>query len=221
MNQEQWTAVDGYIAGHLVPKDAALEGALQASEKGGLPAISVSPTEGKLLMLMAKMCRARKILEIGTLGGYSTIWLARGMGKGGRLITLELEEKHAKVARENLKRAGFGRVAEVRVGKAARTLAQLHKEKGGPFDLIFLDAHKESYPTYLRWALKLSRKGTVIVADNVVRKGKVLDEKSDDASVRGVRAFMKMLTKEKRIHATAIQTVGVKGWDGMAIGMVV
>ena len=220
MSQKQWTAVDGFLAEHLVGRDSALEGTLEASDKGGLPAIAVSPVQGKLLMLLARMCGAKRILEIGTLGGYSTIWLARGMGKGGRLISLELEEKHAAVARANLKRAKLDKGVEVRVGKALDSLAQLHADKERPFDLIFVDADKQSTPQYLQWALKLSREGTVIVVDNVVRQGKVLDGKSRDASVKGIRRFMSVLSKTKRIDATAIQTVGVKGWDGMAIGIV-
>ncbi len=216
MSQELWTAVDRYIADLLVPSDAVLDGALEASAEAGLPAIAVSPNQGKLLMMFAQMVGARKILEIGTLGGYSTIWLARGLTAGGRLITLEADPKHAGVARDNIARAGHGNVVEVRLGRALDTLPLLD----GPFDLIFIDADKVSYPEYLNWAVKLSRSGSVIVADNVVRKGAVIDADSSDLNVQGVRRFNEILAGDARLSATAIQTVGSKGYDGFTIARV-
>jgi predicted O-methyltransferase YrrM len=216
MSQELWTAVDRYITDLLVPANAALEAALQASADAGMPAIAVSPNQGKLLMLMAQMLGARKILEIGTLGGYSTIRLARGLSAGGRLITLEADPKHAGVARSNMARAGLGDVVEVRIGRALDTLPLL----AGPFDLIFIDADKVSYPEYLAWSVKLSRSGTVIVADNVVRKGAIIDADSTDPNVQGVRRFNEILAADARLSATAIQTVGSKGYDGFTIARV-
>jgi predicted O-methyltransferase YrrM len=216
MSQELWTAVDRYIADLLVPSDAVLDGALEASAEAGLPAIAVSPNQGKLLMMFAQMLGARKILEIGTLGGYSTIWLARGLTAGGRLITLEADPKHAGVARANIARAGLGDVVEVLVGRALDTLPLLD----GPFDLIFIDADKVSYSEYLNWAVKLSRSGSVIVADNVVRKGAVIDAVSSDPNVQAVRRFNEILAGDARLSATAIQTVGSKGYDGFTIARV-
>jgi predicted O-methyltransferase YrrM len=213
MSQELWTAVDRYITDLLVPPDAALDAALRASAEAGMPAIAVSPNQGKLLMMLAQMLGARKILEIGTLGGYSTIWLARGLGRGGRLITLEADPKHADVARSNIARAGLSAVVEVRLGRALDTLPMLE----GPFDLIFIDADKVSYPEYLQWAVRLTREGSVIVADNVVRKGAVIDADSSDQNVQGVRRFNEILAAETRLSATTIQTVGSKGYDGMTI----
>lgn len=216
MSQELWTAVDRYITDLLVPSDAVLDRTLQASAEAGMPAIAVSPNQGKLLMMFAQMLGARKILEIGTLGGYSTIWLARGLVADGRLITLEADERHADVARANIARAGLSDVVEVRIGKALDTLPLLE----GPFDLIFIDADKVSYPEYLAWAVKLSRRGSVIVADNVVRKGAVIDGESGDPNVQGVRRFHELLAVEPRLSATAIQTVGSKGYDGFTIARV-
>lgn len=216
MSQDLWTAVDAYISDLLVPSDAALESALQSSADAGLPAIAVAPNQGKMLMLMAQMVGARRILEIGTLGGYSTIWLARGLAPGGRLTTLEADTKHAEVARENIARAGLAEVIEVRLGRALDTLPTLE----GPFDLIFLDADKVSYPDYLQWALKLSRSGSVIVADNVVRKGALIDADSSDQNVQGVRRFHELLKNEPRLSATTIQTVGSKGYDGFTLARV-
>jgi len=216
MSQELWTAVDRYISDLLVPVDAALEAALQTSADAGMPAIAVSPNQGKLLMLMAQMLEARNILEIGTLGGYSTIWLARGLSVGGRLITLEADPKHADVARSNIARAGLSDVVEVRIGRALDTLPLL----AGPFDLIFIDADKVSYPEYLTWSVKLSRSGTVIVADNVVRKGAIIDADSNDPNVQGVRRFNETLAADARLSATAIQTVGSKGYDGFTVARV-
>jgi predicted O-methyltransferase YrrM len=216
MSQELWSAVDRYITDLFVPVDAALEAALEASADAGLPAIAVSPNQGKLLMMMAQMMGARNILEIGTLGGYSTIWLARGLAAGGRLTTLEADPKHAEVARLNIARAGLGDAVEVRLGRAIDTLPQLK----GPFDLIFIDADKVSYPEYLRWAVTLARAGSVIVADNVVRKGAVIDADSSDQNVRAVRRFHEILAADARLTATAMQTVGSKGYDGFTIARV-
>ena len=222
MSQETWNAVDDYLTGTLVKQDAALEAALQDSEAAGLPAISVSPPQGKFLNLLARVQGARNILEIGTLGGYSAIWLARALPPGGgRLITLEVDPQHAKVARANLARAGFANLAQVRLGRAIDTLPELEAEGAGPFDLVFIDADKPSNPEYFAWALKLSRRGTVIVVDNVVRRGAVANAASDDAAVQGVRRLNAMMALEPRISATAIQTVGVKGYDGFAVALVV
>ncbi len=220
MTQKLWTKVDKYFAG-MVGEDQALKSALKECKRAKLPPIGVAPNQGKMLMLMAQMIGARRILEVGTLGGYSTIWLARGLSEGGKLITLEYEEKHARVARKNIARAGFENVVEIRVGDAKATMPQLVSKGAGPFDLIFLDADKEGYPAYFEWSLKLSRKGTVIIADNVVRDGEVLKTKSKDASVPGVRKFNKAVVAEKRVNATAIQTVGSKGYDGFAMMLVV
>jgi predicted O-methyltransferase YrrM len=221
MTQEQWTAVDRYLTGQLLSPDPALEAALQASVATGLPPINVSPTQGKLLQLLARMQQARNILEIGTLGGYSTIWLARALPAGGRLITLEADPKHAAVARANLVRAGLAEIVELRLGRALDTLPQLLAEGCGPFDLVFIDADKPGYPDYFTWALKLTRRGSLIVADNVVRKGAVIDPVSSDPNVQGVRRLYELIAAEPRVSATAIQTVGSKGYDGFAIVLVI
>ena len=221
MAQEQWTAVDRYLTDLLVPPDPALEVALQASAAAGLPPIQVSPNQGKLLHLLARLQGARAILEIGTLGGYSTIWLARALPAGGRLVTLEADPKHAEVARANLARAGLADVVELRLGRALETLPRLAAEGRGPFDLIFIDADQPGYPDYFAWALKLSRPGSLILADNVVRKGAVVDAASDDPRVQGVRRFNELLAAEPRVTATAIQTVGSKGYDGFALALVI
>ena len=220
MTQEQWTAVDRYITDLLVPPDPALDAALQASAAAGLPPHDVSPSQGKLLLLLAQIQGARTILEIGTLGGYSTIWLARALPADGRLITLEADPKHAEVARANIARAGLSDVVEVRLGRALDTLPQLAAEGHGPFDLIFIDADKASNPDYFAWALKLSRRGSLIIADNVVRNGAVDDAASSDPSVQGVRRFNELLAESPRVSATAIQTVGSKGYDGFAMAIV-
>lgn len=219
MNQELWTAVDRYFTDLLIPSDPVLEAALDASDGAGLPAIAVTPNQGKLLMLIAQMIGARKILEIGTLGGYSTIWLARGLPSGGRLITLEADAKHAKVARANIDRAGLSGTVEIRVGKALDTLPAL--VENAPFDLMFIDADKENNPRYLEWSMRLAKPGSVIIVDNVVRRGNVVDEKSADPNVVGTRRAIEMLAKEPRLSATAIQTVGSKGWDGFAIARMI
>jgi predicted O-methyltransferase YrrM len=221
MSQDTWNAVDGYFTDTLVKQDAILEAALRESEAAGLPAISVSPPQGKLLNLLARVQGARNILEVGTLGGYSAIWLARALPPGGgRLITLEVDAKHAEVARANLARAGFANIAQVRLGRAIDTLPELEREGAGPFDLIFIDADKQSNPEYFAWALKLARRGTVIVVDNVVRAGRVADAGSSDAAVLGVRRLVAMMAGEPRVSTTAIQTVGIKGYDGFAVALV-
>jgi predicted O-methyltransferase YrrM len=220
-SQKKWTEVDDYIASLLIPPDAALDGALKASDEAGLPPINVSANQGKLLMLFARMLNARNILEIGTLGGYSTIWMARGMAEGGRLITLEYEPRHAEVAMANLVRAGLSDRVEIRVGRAGDTLPKLVEEGRGPFDLVFIDADKQGYTEYLEWSMKLSRQGTVIVADNVVRNGAIIDPASSDEMVQGIRRFNRALAAEKRLSATEIQTVGSKGYDGLAIATVI
>jgi len=216
----RWSEVDDYLSSLLLPRDSVLEAALQESAKAQLPAISVSPNQGKLLMLLAQMQRAQKMLEIGTLGGYSTIWLARALPPGGHLITLELEPRHAEVARANLARAGFTSRVEVRVGPALQSLAEIVAKSEGPFDLIFIDADKEGYPGYWEYSLKLSRPGTVIIADNVVRKGEIIEQQSKDSRVQGARRFLQLLADEKRVDTTVIQTVGIKGYDGFAIARV-
>ena len=219
MTEDRWTAVDRYLTDLLVPSDPALEDALGASEVAGLPQAQVAPNQGKLLHLLARIQGARRILEIGTLGGYSTIWLARALPPDGRLVTLEANPRHAKVARANLERAGLTEVVEVRVGPALETLPRLAAEAGGPFDLVFIDADKPSNPDYLSWALRLTRRGSLIVADNVVRGGAVLGA-GGDASVQGVRRFLELVAAEPRLTATAIQTVGSKGYDGFAVALV-
>ncbi|WP_341529115.1 O-methyltransferase [Nostoc sp. UHCC 0302] len=203
-----------------MPPDPALDAALEASATEGLPPHNVSPNQGKLLLLLAQIHRANSILEIGTLGGYSTIWLARALPTDGRLITLEADPKHAEIARANIARAGLAKVVDLRLGRALDTLPQLAAEGCGPFDLIFIDADKPSNPDYFAWALKLSRRGTLIIADNVVRNGAVIDAASSDLSVQGVRRFNELLAIEPRVSATAIQTVGSKGYDGFAIAIV-
>jgi predicted O-methyltransferase YrrM len=220
MAEDQWTEVDQYFSDRLLPSDPILESVLEASATAGLPAISVSANQGKLLQILAQLVGARSILEIGTLGGYSTIWLARGLRAEGHLITLEIDPKHAEVARRNVSRAGLKDVVEVRIGNALEILPQLSAEGRGPFDLIFIDADKQNIPAYFEWALKLSRPGALIVVDNVVRSGAVIDADSSDPSVQGVRRFVELLRVEPRASGTAIQTVGIKGYDGFAIVLV-
>jgi len=217
--------VDSYIAERLVGEEPALEAALAASETAGLPSMAVSPNEGKFLELLARVQRARSILELGTLGGYSTIWLARALPKDGRLVTLEHDPTCAAVARRNIANAGLNEVVEIRIGSAAERLRQLHSEGSPPFDLIFIDADKRSNPTYLEWSLRLSRPGTLIVADNVVRAGAILDPEAEDedlgdGGIWGLRRFYEILAAEPRVDATAMQTVGAKGHDGFALALV-
>jgi predicted O-methyltransferase YrrM len=225
MTQELWSAVDGYIGELLLAEDPVLDEALAASDAAGLPAIAITPNQGKLLDLLVRVHGGRSILELGTLGGYSTIWLARALPAGGRLVTLEVDPRYAEVARANIARAGLDAVVELRVGPALGTLEDLVAQGAGPFDLIFIDADKGSNPAYLEWSLKLSRPGTLIVADNVVRSGAILDaeaidERPGDGVVRGVRRFYEMLAAEPRLSATAIQVVGAKGHDGIAFALV-
>jgi predicted O-methyltransferase YrrM len=220
MVPDRWTDVDSYLTKLLVPSDPGLEETLRASTVAGLPAIQVSPPQGKLLNLLARIRGTRNILEIGTLGGYSTIWMARALPEGGRLVTLEANPRHAEVARANIVRAGLEHVVEIREGPALTTLPALAAEGRGPFDLIFIDADKPAYPEYLSWALKLSRRGSVILADNVVRGGAVADEGATDANVQGVRRFLELLATQPRVSSTAIQTVGSKGYDGFALAFV-
>jgi predicted O-methyltransferase YrrM len=216
MTQDVWTKVDQYINETLIPTDAALEGALRASSEGGLPSIQVSPAQGKFLHLVARTLNAKNILEIGTLGGYSSIWMARGLSSGGKLITLEFSAKHAEVARGNFARAGVAELIELRLGPALETLPQVAADGRGPFDLIFIDANKSTMAEYFDWALKLSRRGTVIIADNVIRDGNVINAKSKDEDIQGVRRFNERVAAEPRVSATEIQTVGSKGYDGFA-----
>ena len=220
MNLEHWTAVDRYITDLLVAPDRDLEAALQTSAEAGLPPINVAPNQGKLLQLLATMQGARKILEIGTLGGYSTIWLARALPADGGLITLEAEPLHAEIARQNIARAGLEKIVEVRLGPALDSLKQLVLEKRGPFDFIFIDADKENYPDYFAWSLKLSRRGTCIIADNVVRNGSVIDPAHEDPRVQGVRRFNELLAADPHVTATTLQTVGSKGYDGFTLAIV-
>ena len=221
MNPEQWIAVDQYITDSLMPADPVLDAALKASADAGLPAINVSPAQGKFLHLLTRIHGARTILEVGTLGGYSTIWLARGMlPAGGKVVTLEVNPKHVRVARANFEHAGLAKMIEVREGRALDTLPLLATEGRGPFDLIFIDADKVRIPEYFTWALKLSRRGTVIIVDNVIRKGAVIEADNTDPSVQGVRQLNAMLVTEKRVSATTIQTVGAKGYDGFTLAVV-
>ncbi|CAI0845745.1 O-methyltransferase [Serratia entomophila] len=215
---EQWAQVDRYIVDCLVEQDDPLLQALDANSAAGLPDHDVAPNQGKLLQLFARMVNARRILEIGTLGGYSTIWLARALPPDGTLVTLEANELHAAVARRNVANAGLSAQVALRVGPALLSLPQLQAE--APFDLIFIDADKPGNPDYLQWALRLSRPGTAIVGDNVVRNGAVTDAASKDASVQGVRRFFDMMAQEPRLSATALQTVGSKGWDGFSLAIV-
>ena len=219
--QDVWTAVDSYFGDLLIARDEKLDAALAANQKAGLPAIDVSRLQGKFLELLVRISGARRILEIGTLGGYSTIWLARGLPEGGRIVTLEFDPHHAEVARANLEHAGVLDRVDLRVGRAIDTLPKLENTADSPFDLIFIDADKESYPEYLDWTLRLSRVGTVIVADNVVRDGRVVEADCDDERVRGVRRFTERLAAEPRLSATVLQNVGTKGYDGLALAVVV
>ena len=217
---DRWAAVDRYFSEQLSLSDAALDAAIAANKAAELPAIDVAANQGKLLQLLAKLAGARRILEIGTLGGYSTIWLARALPSDGRLITLEFNPKHAEIARANIECAGLTQTVEIRVGAALDALPKLHNESSEPFDLIFIDADKPNNSEYVRWALKLSRPGSLIIIDNVVRDGAVIDAGSADKDVRGARQLFELLANEPRLSCTAIQTVGVKGYDGFAFAVV-
>jgi predicted O-methyltransferase YrrM len=220
VGQKKWSKVDAYVIEKLLPADAELEAALAANAAGGLPAIDVSPPQGKLLNLLVRMSGARRVLEIGTLGGYSTIWMARALPADGHLVTLEFEPRHAAVAKANIERAGLADRVDIRVGKAIDNLPGIAAEHLGPFDFIFIDADKPSNPQYLEWALKLSRPGTVIVLDNVIRDGAVIESKSGDVNVDGARGGFDFLGSNTQLTATALQTVGSKGYDGFAIAIV-
>ncbi|MBJ9963074.1 O-methyltransferase [Burkholderia seminalis] len=220
MDQDRWNQVDAYFSATLVPSDDALDAALAASDAAGLPAINVAPNQGKLLQLLATIRGARRILEVGTLGGYSTIWLARALPPGGTLVTLELNPAHAKVATQNIARAGFASVVSVMVGSAKDSLARLVDAGEAPFDFVFIDADKDNNAVYLDAALKLSRPGTVIVVDNVVRGGRVADPDNREPDVIGVRDGFARLVAEPALMTTAVQTVGQKGWDGFSISIV-
>jgi predicted O-methyltransferase YrrM len=219
MSLEQWSAVDAYFSEMLIPADPVLEAALRHCTDAGLPSINVAPNQGKLLHMLAQIRGARRILEIGTLGGYSTIWLARALPPGGSLVSLEVSPAHAEVARKNIESAGLSDVVTVIVGRAADTLEKLAADHVEPFDLVFIDADKENNPTYLKGALKLSQQGTLIICDNVVRKGRVMDADSNNPDVQGTRHFFELLAAEPRLTSTAIQTVGIKGWDGLSISV--
>lgn len=219
MGAALWSAVDDYFSDRLASEDDALRAAVQASEQAGLPPIQISATQGKLLLLLARAIQARSALEIGTLGGYSTIWLARGLPADGRVVSCELIPKHAEVARGNLRRAGLDARVQIKIGRAVDTLAQLIAA-GERFDLVFIDADKSSYPDYLRAALQLSHPGTLIVADNVVRDGRVIDADSRDPDIRGIRSFIDQLSSAPGLLAVAQQTVGERGHDGFALALV-
>jgi predicted O-methyltransferase YrrM len=220
VNQQTWTAVDDFLSELIVKPDQALTDALAASAAAGLPDINVTAAQGKLLYVLARLIRAERILELGTLGGYSTIWLARGLQPGGRLVTLEYEPKHAAVARQNVERAGLTDIVDLRVGRAIDLLPQLDAENRGPFDLVFIDADKPSTPEYFEWSLKLTRPGSLILVDNVIRKGAVLGPQSEDQAVLGIQRFFQLAANEPRVEVTALQTVGQKGYDGLALAWV-
>lgn len=219
-NAQTWSAVDQFLTAQHGLDDATLQGTLAASQAAGLPEIQVSATQGKMLHLLARLQGARRILEIGTLGGYSTLWLARALPAEGRLVTLEFDPKHAEVAQGNFVQAGVDKLIDLRVGAALETLPQLAQEGAGPFDLIFIDADKDNYPGYFEWSLKLARRGTLIIADNIVRQGGVIEPNHPDVRVQGVRRFLTMVAAEPRVSATTIQTVGSKGYDGFTMVLV-
>ena len=218
---ENWSAVDEYIDGLLVQSDAALDAAVEASCLAGLPAIAVTPSQGKFLHLLARVQGAARILEIGTLGGYSTVWLARALPKEGRLITIEADPGHAEVARSNIARAGLSHLVDLRIGRGLDVLPELVREGQKAFDLTFIDADKHGIPEYFRFALAMSREGSLIIVDNVIRDGRVLDAHSRDPDIQGIRKFNEMIAGEPRVSATTIQTVGAKGYDGFAMLLVV
>jgi predicted O-methyltransferase YrrM len=218
--KDTWTEVDHYFSNAFIKSDRALTAALKANRKAELPAIDVTPLQGRFLEILVRITGARRVLEIGTLGGYSTIWLARGVPASGLVVTLELEPKHASIAQKNIERAGLAGRVDLHIGPASESLSQLVANSADPFDFIFIDADKAGYPDYLRWSLKLSHPGTLIVADNVVRDGKVIDPKSADPNIKGVRSFAKLLAAEPRLTTTVLQTVGGKGYDGFAMAVV-
>jgi predicted O-methyltransferase YrrM len=220
MSQELWASVDRYLVEKLIPADPVLDQVLKANAEAGLPTIDVAPNQGKLLHLLARIQGAKRVLEIGTLGGYSTIWLARALPADGSIVTLEFEAKHAEVALANIQRAGVSCSVELRQGRALDSLAKLYEEKTPPFDFIFIDADKQTIPAYLEWSLRLSRPGSILVVDNVIRDGAVIDPQDTDARVQGVRRFFEMLAEDPRLSATTIQTVGSKGYDGFTLAMV-
>jgi predicted O-methyltransferase YrrM len=220
MTQELWSAVDNYIVDTLLDADDALDAAIRASDDAGLPSIQVSAPQGKFMYLLARVHGAKRILEVGTLGGYSTIWLARALPAGGKLVTMEIDPKHAEVAKANVTRAGLGEKVEVLVGNARELLPELERRNEAPFDLTFIDADKASIPFYFESALRMSRSGSLILVDNVVREGAVIQADSDDVSVQGVRKLNEMLSGDASVEATVLQTVGVKGYDGLAIALV-
>ena len=216
--QQQWSAVDSYLIDALIPQDPLLSQVLANNQRAGLPAFDVAANQGQFLALLVRMVRAQRVLEIGTLGGYSTIWMARELPEDGELLTLEADPRHAAVARENLRLAGVDKQVTLREGPALQTLESLGDRP--PFDLIFIDADKPSNPDYLRWALRYSRPGTLIIGDNVVRDGEVVNPRSEDDRVQGVRRFIEMMARDPRLTVTALQTVGIKGWDGFTLAMV-
>ncbi|OQP62373.1 methyltransferase [Niastella vici] len=220
MNNELFESVDHYISKLVGQEDEALTAATRSLKETGMPAISVSPNQGKFLQILALLCNAKNILELGTLAGYSTIWMARALPSDGKLITLEADPKHAAVAQKNIERAGLATQVQIKTGKALDILPQLHAEGAGPFDMIFIDADKPPYAEYFEWALRLSRPGTLIVADNVIRDGRVLDKNSTDAAVKGAQRFNKVLAASTAVTATILQMVGVKEYDGMALAVV-
>ncbi|MFB9832037.1 O-methyltransferase [Actinoallomurus acaciae] len=220
MSREIWTAVDDYFDGALLPSDPALDAALTAAEDAGLPPIGVTPNLGRTLQFLARLQGARRILEVGTLGGYSTIWLARALPEDGRLITLEVDPEHAAVARGSIENAGLAKVVDVRLGPALETLPEIAAEGLGPFDMVFIDADKSANADYFAWAVELSRPGTLIVVDNVVRQGRVVASGDDDPNVMGVRRLVDAVEAEPRVTAVALQTVGRKGYDGFLMALV-
>lgn len=220
-SQLSWSAVDEYLGGLLAPSDAQLDAALKANREAGLPAIDVSPLQGKFLHVLVQMTKAKRVLEIGLLGGYSTIWMARALPRGGRIVSLEFSAKHAAVASANLKRAGLLKRVDIRVGPALESLPVLAAERGGKFDLIFIDADKANNQHYLEWALKLAHKGSVILVDNVARHGKVIDAESIDPDIQGTRRCLEMMASHPRLSAFALQTAGLKGLDGFAMALVI
>jgi predicted O-methyltransferase YrrM len=215
-----WKKVDSFFTDALIPADPALDSAIAANRKADLPAIDVTPLQGRFLELMIRATGARRVLEIGTLGGYSTIWMARAVGSRGRVVTLELDSRHAKIAQHNLDQADIGGCVDLRVGPASEALAALAAEGSEPFDFVFIDADKAGYPDYIQWSLKLSRPGTMIIADNVVRDGKVINPADPDPNIQGVRSFTELIAAEPRLSSTVLQTVGSKGYDGFAIAIV-